>query len=466
MYKMELLLKHIEANWGKMPACGHCAKPATFGTMFCAGPCVGTLYCNKQCQSNDWPRHHVQCVGAKTGDKRGRDGDDENGGPSKKIDLKDLPNLDRDVWSLIAKYLNLQDLKNLSLVEKRLARVARQRMFDQYWIVAPETPEQFQAFLTQTRRAGLTGFIRYFSYVTPAHLHILYAFNEIELHGLWFTTYRGYGHPGNIQLDQLPASLKVLKFHRKFNQPITRLPSRLQVLEFGADFDEDIQEYPADLQRLTFGHGFNRPVNNLPMSIEYLQFGAHFNQFVENWPINLKILILGRSFNQLIDNLPDGLNKLNFSLDIHADFNTPVNRWPAALEELVLSARFNRNLANLPPTLKSLTLGRYYVQPIDGLPEQLETLTLGIYDLDVVNWPPALKELHMPIDSLFNQSIDDLPDTVEIISIGRAFFTPVNKVPQNLETVYLAKYWKQKRVFPVEIQEKLQPLGALFVQVV
>ncbi|CAM9575904.1 unnamed protein product, partial [Ectocarpus fasciculatus] len=105
---------------------------------------------------------------------------------------------------------------------------------------------------------------------------------------------------------------------------------------------------------------------------------------------------------------PETLRKLTFG----REFNEPIQGilWPPSLEEIHFGASFNQPIQDIvwPASLRRLTFGHYFDQPVDiDWPETLRQLTFGhCFDqsIDAVKWPSSLQEL--VFGAFFNKPID------------------------------------------------------------
>jgi hypothetical protein len=126
------------------------------------------------------------------------------------------------------------------------------------------------------------------------------------------------------QLIAFPAHLKLLQFHRYFNQPITLpLPEKLETIYFGSDFNQPVDGLlPKNLQRLICFGNFNQPLDNLPSKLQELNLGEQFNHPLNHLPKNLKKLWIRHSFKHSLDQLPDSIETLH----IMCHYNRKINK--------------------------------------------------------------------------------------------------------------------------------------------
>jgi hypothetical protein len=184
----------------------------------------------------------------------------------------------RDVFDLVSRFLSLDDLKNLSRVNKKLVERMRTLMMSRYRFVVPGTLEDFRA-LEWTRACQNICLIQPKSVFelleSDVYVDIVFPdlFNEAVENCTWpqRLTHLTFGHWFNRPVDRLPASLTHLTFGVHFNQPVDRLPASLTHLTFGDNFNQPVDRLPASLTHLTFGYDFNQPVDRLPASLKVIR---------------------------------------------------------------------------------------------------------------------------------------------------------------------------------------------------
>ena len=76
--------------------------------------------------------------------------------------------------------------------------------------------------------------------------------------------------------------------------------------------------------------------------------------------------------------------------------------------------KFNQSVDNLPNSIINLTFGSNFNQPVDNLPNSIINLTFG--------WK-------------FNQPVDNLPNSVINLTFGSDFNQTMKKLPQNLKKI-------------------------------
>lgn len=122
-----------------------------------------------------------------------------------------------------------------------------------------------------------------------------------------------------------------------------------------------------------------------------------------------------------------------------------------------------KEIIDLIGDFKTIYFGKQFNQPLDNLPDHIETIDLGRcreYNHRLDNLPSNLKYLYIggnfnhPVDFLpfgllqlelpwcFNQPIDNLPRSLKILKLDCFFYQSLNNLPEGLEilTIMSASY--------------------------
>lgn len=210
---------------------------------------------------------------------------------------------------------------------------------------------------------------------------------------------------------------------------------------------------------------FNHPLikDNLPPNLEELYIGDSFNHPLDDLPDSIKILHIGRSYSHDLNDLPNGLHTLITTNDDFASFDHPIENLPCSIKRLELNGSFNQEVTTWPPQLEILQVGYFYRKPIKNLPASLKVLKMNSYDapedstspglITVDKFPSKLEDLELPVfwnysidyppnlrvfktNTCFRQSINELPDTVEVIEMfGGYDGKTITKFPPNLRVI-------------------------------
>lgn len=244
-----------------------------------------------------------------------------------------------------------------------------------------------------------------------------------------------FGSIFNQPVDNLPQSIKKLKFNVAFNQSIDNLPLDLESLDLThcKRFVGSLNNLPLKLKELFISYHYNQPINNLPINLNNLYFGYHFNQLINNWPNNLTNLVMGNAFNEPIDNLPNQLKILKCGYK----FNQFVDNLPDGLIELIFGNNFDKPIDNLPNQLKILQLGTDFNQSINNLPSSLNYLILHInLDFNMGDLPNNLTHLFLKNSNKdrLRQPITKLPEKLIYFELPAIKKNLINLTNENINS--------------------------------
>jgi hypothetical protein len=232
----------------------------------------------------------------------------------REIDVTQMP---RDVWDLVSRFLSLEDLKNLSQVNRALVQRMRVLIMSKFRFIVSGTLADFRA-LGWTRACLNIRLIRRESVPLLSKDDV---FLDIVL---------PKDFNASVNNISWPSRLTHLTFGQFFDQPVDHLPASLTHLVLEVGFKQTVDHLPSSLTHLVLGDHFNRPVDRLPASLTHLTFGSWFNQPVDHLPASLTHLTFGAWFNQPVNHLPTSLTHLTFGWE----FEQPVNRLPASLKRV------------------------------------------------------------------------------------------------------------------------------------
>jgi hypothetical protein len=341
----ELLIK-IREQWEKPAQCAQCN---TENDLHHCSSCK-TIFCSKKCQIIG-----DMCL---IGGKRARE--KKKGAPKTVV-------LTKDVYSIIVKFLQLDDLKNVSLATKKLTMIARQEMINTYrWRYTREVMQ-----LIKPRKISVD-VDNYDDYQNDPLIFGTELITEVFFtHGMMLqdnspvlpqSVKRVYFDSivtSIIDLTDLPVLEEIVFFEEEddnlFFNGILLLPPNLIELTLGRGFNSDLN-LPDSLKLLVFPEDslFNRPLV-LPPNLTYLWFGGEqpFNQPII-LPNNLEVLHVSNSFNQPIT-FPESLR----SISLGYDFAQPIDNWPQNLS--YIRVMNDSHEYEFPPNVKLIELARVYV---------------------------------------------------------------------------------------------------------
>ena len=230
------------------------------------------------------------------------------------------------------------------------------------------------------------------------------------------------------------APIKGLTFNDGVNisNYVGKLPQSLKILKISCNFNEEFENL--------FICG------ELPKSLESLTFGEDFNQRVNFLLLtSLESLTFGEDFNQPVDGLlPESLKHLSFGCD-YPFYNSNLLKF-IEYDRMGLLGRitdvnmkcyskFNQPVENLPKSLESLTLGYNFYQRANNLPQSLKHLKFGYKYVSVDNLPTSLETLILA--DMYSGRVDNLPDSLKILVTGEEYYEPVDNLPPHLEVLIL-----------------------------
>ena len=263
-----------------------------------------------------------------------------------------------------------------------------------------------------------------------------------------------------ILLYSLPSTLLTLDLRcTVMNEPLDDMKHcvNLRELYLPDTFDREIDGILTDnLQLLCLGISFDQSLDRLPVGLRELIIMCNkrnnrlcnFNRSLTRLPLGLEKIRIDAVFDQSIDYFPDGIEQIV----INGNFNQPIGRTPVDLISLSLGNKFNQPLSkqNLGSSLRNLTLGTSFDQPINDLPRITELKIGMIYGLNV--------------SGNFNQSIDGLVDTIQVLGIFGQFDRPVTKFPSDLVDLYFSNQFNSAISFPPTLRSL--HLGTKFNQLI
>lgn len=436
--------KLISNALGKVDHHLHCSQCKVNKTLYMCGGCFAVSFCGEECQKASWTQsHHEECMYIQ-GKTRGREGleEDEEMMPNrdaKRVQYIDLGDIRfRNILEILRRYLNTEDIRNASAVNRSFHRALRRTMFQmQTYKIEPQMLQD-----------------EFFKSIAP-NIQNVYISNNMQAADVAELSEMALGIKKMIfddDFDQsvtgiLPPALTHLTFGQHFNQDVTgAFPPTLTHLIFDDDFNQDIRgALVSSLKELTLGTSFNHSLQGaLHEGLTHLIIGHDFNQDLrESLPSTLTHLTLGHSFNQDVrDTFPRGLEHLVFGTAFNQELHKSL--LATSLTFLMFGLRFNQEVrGKLPNTLKHLAFGVRFNQDIVGaLPRSLETLRLG-YEFNQ-NVSGAFFETSLTglfFGKHFNQDIrGTLPPTLRFLKLGQRFNQPLlNALPENLIQLQLGE---------------------------
>ncbi len=112
------------------------------------------------------------------------------------------------------------------------------------------------------------------------------------------------------------------------------------------------------------------------VNVKQITFHSFYDEIVtkHDLPKSVKQLSFGTDFNQPVDELPNNITRLILG---HS-FNQNIDKLPDSITHLELGNEFNQIVCKYPKSLKKILFGEKFNRPIDNLPEDLIYLEVGI----------------------------------------------------------------------------------------
>ena len=137
----------------------------------------------------------------------------------------------------------------------------------------------------------------------------------------------------------------------------------------------DFNRYSQKIYKIKYGGKFNKPVTNLPKNIKKIKFGSEYNLPFDEMDSEVTHIKFGFDFNQPVDKLPKKLTHLTFGLWFKQNIN--INKLPQNLIYLCLFFWCGKNIDDLPDTIENLTLEPSDEITINKLPKNIKILKIS-----------------------------------------------------------------------------------------
>ena len=106
---------------------------------------------------------------------------------------------------------------------------------------------------------------------------------------------------------------------------------------------------------------------------------------------------------------------------------------------------FNQSICDcLPNTITHINIGYSFNQSLDNLPSTIQCIYFGannIFNMPLDNLPEGLVDLDLNMCRNFNQPINKLPSSLEILKLGSEFQQSVDNLPPNLKKLFFGWYF-------------------------
>lgn len=137
-------------------------------------------------------------------------------------------------------------------------------------------------------------------------------------------------------------------------------------------------------------------------------------------------------------------------------FNNSLDKLPDTVTRIYfpIDSAFNQRVDNLPANLEEMCFGDAFNQPIDLLPSKLKRLKLGRnFNHKVDKLPDKLDSLFLEDTSPFNYPINNLPKNLTVFRVGNSFNQPIDNLPPNLIYITIGNSFNQPiKRFPPQLR--------------
>lgn len=193
-------------------------------------------------------------------------------------------------------------------------------------------------------------------------------------------------------INCLPSNIKFIEFDNcsSFNIPIENYPLELEYLRLSPSYNQSLDYLPHSIKYLKLYSKCLYSLSNLPTSIEYLDIDIIRNMIgnkitaINYLPDNIKVLSLDGNGEINIEKLPRHLEVLH-SLNPTGGLNINMKEFSEMknLTEIFFDYKFNKSIDNnnvhWPDSIKYLSFGEEFNQPLHNLPKYLEQIEVGSY---------------------------------------------------------------------------------------
>ena len=229
--------------------------------------------------------------------------------------------------------------------------------------------------------------------------------------------------------------------------------NKFDSIVFDTYFNQPIPKLPTFIKHVEFGYNFNKDISGIGDHIESIIFEvADFNYNLATFPKGLRELkIASDNITSKIENINPGLENLTIQ---NETFNGELKLANTNIKSLkIVSNAFNRSLPELSSGLKILEIHcDRFNSPVDNLPPGLEYLKISssIFNQPIDNLPLGLKTLILENVCLFMQSLNNLPQGLEIFNLHLGYLhleyyyddaATFDNLPNSIKKMVLANYW-------------------------
>lgn len=155
----------------------------------------------------------------------------------------------------------------------------------------------------------------------------------------------------------------------------------------------------------------------------------------------IKHIIFYQKYNHQLDYLPISATHVLFGKDYNNEISLDEK---TNLTYIFFGIHFNQKVDNLPITTQIIIFGIYFNQSIDLLPSSLNLLILGYYyNKNTDNLPNTIKKIIFGYN--FNKDTSNLPFKLEHLTINCCFNQKLEYLPPNIKEIHFIEYFHLNR---------------------
>lgn len=156
---------------------------------------------------------------------------------------------------------------------------------------------------------------------------------------------------------------------------------------------------------------------------------------------HIKHIIFYQKYNHQLDYLPTSATHVLFGKDYNKEISLDEK---TNLTYIFFGIHFNQNVDYLPITTQVIIFGIYFNRPIDLLPNNIHFIILGYYyNQSTNNLPNSIKKIIFGYN--FNKPTCNLPLKLEHLSLNCCFNQSIQYLPPNIKEIHFLEYFELNR---------------------
>lgn len=138
-----------------------------------------------------------------------------------------------------------------------------------------------------------------------------------------------------ISLTKMKKYKKII-FGIEFNSKIDNLPNSIRILKFTDIFNQSIDKLPSSLLKLSLSYYFNHKCDNLPETLVDLSIEEKFTHLLNNLPNKLLVLRINNCQIYKLFYLPNSLTHLIIHTNNYSEFPfETIFNYPSSIIEII-----------------------------------------------------------------------------------------------------------------------------------